>query len=253
MSKHVTFCAWGPHTPHLNEAAQATLLKAMPPHQRDARAKGIPRLGAGAIYPILESDIAVTDFPIPDFWPRAFGMDVGWKWTAGTWEARNPDTGVTYIYRVYKKGYAEPSTHAAAFRGTNDRDAWIPGDIDPAANGRSQEDGTKLIDDYRSLGLNIEPAPHAVESGIYDTFNALSTGMLKVFKTCVPWFEEYRIYRRDEKGRVVKENDHLMDCTRYRRLAGIGRMKAVPPPEKQHMGDDGIIVEAGSALGWMGT
>ena len=31
---------------------------------------------------------------------------------------------------------------------------------------------------------------------------------------------EYRLYRRDEKGRVVKENDHLMDASRYLNSTG---------------------------------
>jgi hypothetical protein len=29
------------------------------------------------------------------------------------------------------------------------------------------------------------------------------------------WLSEFRIYRRDEKGKIVKQNDHLMDATRY--------------------------------------
>lgn len=257
MSKHVTFCTWD-DAAHLTEAMKASMLKALPPHQRDARSKGIPQLGAGAIYPVPEADIKVTwkELPggrIPDHWPRSYGMDVGWKWTAASWVARDPDTGVRYLYRVYKKGYAEPSIHAAAIKGSHDSDAWIPGFIDPAAQGRSQEDGTRLIDDYKALGLNLEPAPHAVESGIYDVFNLLSTGMLKVLETCVAWFEEYRIYRRDEKGRVVKENDHLMDTTRYDVLAGISGMKAVPVEEKSAFDDDVITAQAGDNLGWIGT
>lgn len=35
--------------------------------------------------------------------------------------------------------------------------------------------------------------------------------------------EEYRLYRRDERGRVVKTNDHLMDAFRY---AVMGRQHA---------------------------
>jgi hypothetical protein len=31
----------------------------------------------------------------------------------------------------------------------------------------------------------------------------------------VNWLSEFRLYRRNEKGAVVKENDHLMDATRY--------------------------------------
>jgi hypothetical protein len=36
------------------------------------------------------------------------------------------------------------------------------------------------------------------------------------------------MYRRDEKGRIVKENDHLMDCMRYLVRSGI-RVACVQP------------------------
>jgi hypothetical protein len=38
------------------------------------------------------------------------------------------------------------------------------------------------------------------------------TGRLKVFSTLGNWLVEFRIYRRDEKNRVVKKGDHLMDA-----------------------------------------
>jgi hypothetical protein len=38
----------------------------------------------------------------------------------------------------------------------------------------------------------------------------------------------YRIYRRDEKGAIVKENDHLMDCCRYLVMNGLDRAIVQP-------------------------
>src|SRR5207249_3837328 len=65
-------------------------------------------------------------------------------------------------------------------------------------------------------------ADNAVEAGLYAAWSRLSTGRLKVFKNVLPnWLAEYRIYRRDEKGKVVKENDHLMDATRYLIMSGL--------------------------------
>jgi hypothetical protein len=37
-----------------------------------------------------------------------------------------------------------------------------------------------------------------------------------------------RLYRRDEKGEVIKKNDHLMDAMRYNVMSG--RDIAVTPP-----------------------
>ena len=56
----------------------------------------------------------------------------------------------------------------------------------------------------------------------------LSTNRLKVFGSLVNWFSEFRIYRRDENGQIVKDKDHLMDCTRYLIMSGLKRAIAKP-------------------------
>lgn len=209
--KAVVTATWD-DVPHLSKAQKDALWQSIPPYQRDARSKGIPQLGSGAIYPVPESEIRVDPFPIPEHWPRAFALDVGWNKTAAIWGALDRDTDTVYLYHEYYKGQAEPSIHAEGIKAPG---AWIPGAIDPAAGGRSQKDGDKLIDLYRNLGLSLVRADNRVESGLYTTWQLLSSGKLKIFSTCQHWFEEYRIYRRDEKGKVVKQKDHLMDATRY--------------------------------------
>jgi hypothetical protein len=56
----------------------------------------------------------------------------------------------------------------------------------------------------------------------------LSTQQLRVFDTLTNWFKEVRLYRRDEKGNVVKKNDHIMDATRYNVMSGFDVAKAPP-------------------------
>ena len=79
-------CTWD-DVPHLSREVKEELFASIPPHQRDARAKGVPALGSGSIYPVPESDVVVADFAIPAHWPRAYGMDVGWNRTAIVWAA----------------------------------------------------------------------------------------------------------------------------------------------------------------------
>ena len=67
---------------------------------------------------------------------------------------------------------------------------------------------------------DLSSLKNAVEAGIYDVWERLSTGRLKVFRTLQNWQAEYRLYRRDENGAVVKMFDHLMDDTRYMMLSG---------------------------------
>ena len=201
------------------------MYEATPPHLRDARSKGIPSLGAGAIYPVPESEIKVTDFAIPAHWVRLYALDVGWNRTAAVWGAHDRDNDVIYLVGEHYRGQAEPVIHATAIKA---KGSWIPGVIDPASRGRSQADGQTLHKAYKDLGLTLGLANNGVESGIYEVWQRLSTGRLKVFASLTNWFQEYRIYRRNERGQIVKENDHLMDTTRYLVAARPSQWKTRP-------------------------
>lgn len=214
--KYLIMAGWD-DAPHLAPAEKTALLKACPAHQRLARSKGVPQLGSGAIYPILEEDITVRDFEMPIHWPRAYAMDVGWNNTAAIWGAWDRDTDTLYIYAAYKRGQVEPAVHSAAIKAKGD---WIPGVVDPASRGRSQKDGTQLMQEYTDAGLELSPALNAVEAGIHKVYTGLSEGRIKVFASLSILFDEYRIYRRDEKGKIVKTFDHLMDCLRYLVMSG---------------------------------
>ncbi len=216
MTKTVITATWD-DVPHLTEAQKADQLASYPPYQRDARSKGIPQLGSGAIYPIPESEILLDPFEIPPFWPRAYGLDVGWNRTAAIWGALDRETDTLVLYAEHYRGQAEPAIHAEAVRA---RGAWIRGAIDPASRGRGQKDGEQLLQNYRDLGLHLVPAQNGVEAGLFEVYQRLGSGRLKIFRTLQNWLAEYRLYRRDDKGAVVKANDHLMDATRYLAVSG---------------------------------
>lgn len=208
MSKYVVQAGWD-DVPHLSTEQKADMLAAIPPYQRDARSKGKPQLGYGAIYPVPESEIVCDDFPVPKYWPRGYGLDVGWNFTAVGFWAKCPESGVAYMYRCFKEEGKRPSEIVPLIHASDGR---IRGVIDPAARGRSQSDGETLIQQYRDLGLDVVPANNSVESGIYEVWQRLVSGKIKIFAEAGrPMLAEYRQYERDEKGRVVKSNDHLMD------------------------------------------
>jgi len=226
MPKVVIRAAWG-DAPHLTDELKASVT--VQPHQRDARTKGIPYLGAGRIYPKPEEEIMVEDFVIPTHWPRGYAMDVGWRNTAAIWLALDRETTIRYLYAEYYAGQAEPLIHAAGIKA---KGVWIPGKIDPAARGRSQIDGKQLFKMYGmgegGQGLRLGIAPNAVEAGIYQVLEMFATGQLKVFKSCQHFFAEYRVYRRLEGGQVVKRDDHCLDCLRYAVLCGIDWLETQP-------------------------
>jgi hypothetical protein len=232
---------------HLTEEAKLELFQSLPPYQRDARSKGIPVLGSGAIFPIPESDVVLDDFPIPDHWPRCYGFDVGWSRSAAAFLCLSRDTDTLYVYAEHYRGEAEPVVHAEAIKA---RGQWIKGAIDPAARGRGQIDGRQLVQMYRDLGLDLTEAENAVESGLYELMTRMSSGRFKVFRSCQNWLSEFRMYRRDEKGRVVKTFDHLMDATRYAhsRLHDIIGTQ----PKKKKEETQYVTYGGRSATGWMG-
>jgi hypothetical protein len=198
--------------PHLDAKTKAEMEAETHPLYRDARLRGIPGIGAGLVYPLPFEEIACKPFIIPAWWPRGYALDVGWNRTAAVWGAWDREVDVLYLYAEHYKGQAIPSTHAAAIKA---RGEWIHGCIDPAAAGSNQKDGTRLIDEYSvDQGLNLIPAENALEAGIMATWQRLETGRLKVFTTLTNLQDEYRVYRRDEKDKLVGE-DHLMDCMRY--------------------------------------
>lgn len=242
---YLVMCTWE-QVPHLPPEVQEELLASYPAYQRDARSKGIPSLGSGAIYPVAESDIVVPDFELPPHWPRAYGFDVGWNRSAAAFLALNRDTDVLYVYAEHYRGEAEPVIHAQAIKA---KGAWLKGAIDPSAHGRNQVDGRQLFHMYTDMGLKLVDADNAVESGIYELLTRMTSGRLKVFRSCQNFLAEFRLYRRDEKGRIIKERDHLLDSLRYAHSRLQQILSSPPaPPRVQTV----YVTPGAQSTGWMG-
>ena len=227
-NKSVVQAAWD-DTHHLNENEKKRLRASLRSHEIEAREKGIPSLGAGKVFPLCEEDIAVDRFDIPAHFKRCFGLDFGWRNpTAAVWLAYDAEAEIVYVTDVYSQSETTPADHVAHL---NARGKWIPGVADPAGFGASQADGVSLMQRYAEHGLYLQAAENTVESGIMHVLELMQAGRFKVFRDLAPWWQEFRLYRRSERGKIVKQKDHLMDATRYAVVSGLN-IASVEPKTK---------------------
>jgi len=213
--KFVQVVAWE-DVPHITKEMREEMLAATPPQLREARSKGVPTVGEGLVYPMDPKQLVVDDFKLPAHFKKLYALDVGWNMTAALWGAWDIDNDIIYIYSEHGMGGIEGENmvliHSEAIKSRGD---WIKGQIDPAARGRSQDDGQTLYAKYRRAGLFVYPANNAVEAGIFAVWERMQTGRLKIFASCTKTLRELSLYHRDEKGKIVKKNDHFMDDLRY--------------------------------------
>jgi hypothetical protein len=162
------------------------------------------------IFPLAGHDITVNEFPIPDHWQQAYGLDICVDTAVAIWGARDPETDVVYLYREYS-GEADPVVQAASIRTSGD---WIPGLINPTASGRDLVDGERLIRIYRKHGLLLQAVDSPLQTGILEVGQLMRSGQLKVFPSLVKFLEGIRVFRCDERGQVVSDRDNLQEATR---------------------------------------
>lgn len=219
MSKYVDMIGQD-DAPHLNPPIitveeREALMDDMLPHEAEARRTGMPSLGAGAIYPVDTELLFIPPFQLPDYYTQGWALDPGWRVTAALLGAYDPETEKYYLTAEYYGMRDQPVVHAAGIK------AMLPwetleGQIDPSSdNVGNLKDGAKMKEEYEDLDLVLTNANNAVHAGLRHILILMQTGRLKIFETLVYLKKELRLYRRDEKGKIVKANDHLMDDMRY--------------------------------------
>lgn len=204
---------------HYSDEERARIIASYPPHEREARTKGVPSMGSGRIFPVPEEDIVCEPMDIPNIWPQIVGIDFGWDHPfAATRCAWDRDNDVFYVIGEYRQREATPIIHAASIKPWGE---WIPVSWPHDGMQHDKGSGEQLAEQYRAQGLNLtaeratfQDGTNGVEAGVLDMLQRMQTGRWKVFSTCKSWLEEFRIYHRDE-GKIVKERDDLLSASRY--------------------------------------
>lgn len=230
---------------HYTPEQRAAIIATYPAHEKEARINGTPTLGSGRIYPVAEEQVAEPQVRLEPHWPRIAAMDFGWDHpTAVVWLAWDRDNDVVHLYDAYAVKEATPQIHAVAIKA---RGEWIP--MAWPHDGLQHEKGTgdELAKKYRDLGVKMlkDKATHApdpakkqkegeggnsVELGIQQLLERMQTGKFKVARHLNDWFNEFRLYHRED-GKIVKLNDDLLDATRYGVM--MLRHAVVPKPERR--------------------
>ena len=208
--------------PHMTEEKRERLLAQYPEYQRAMRSEGEPMLGHGRIYDIADEFVMCDPFPLPDFWKVINGMDFGWDHPQAHCKlAIDPDNDIVYVTNSWKMrecsandawGVAKPWSEGVPV-------AW-------PADGLMHEKGrdvtTQQKDHYHNAGFKML-ANHAtwadggnsVENGLYEILGRIRKGQFKIFKGQPDLMDEVRQYHRDERGKIVKVRDDILDAVRY--------------------------------------
>jgi len=204
---------------HITPEDRDTIVAGYLPHEREARAKGVPLLGSGRVFTTPEEDITegmVEDIPL--HWRKLVHIDFGighpFAWVLGL---HDTDNDVVHIHIAQKMPDTLPSLHARNIM-------LVCGEV-PVAwphDGDQREKGTgiPLHKLYKAEGLKMLPEPsqwaaggRSVETGVLDMDQRHKTGRLKYNRHLADLLEEYRFYHRKD-GLIVKVRDDIMDCVR---------------------------------------
>lgn len=217
MSRHITQMSLDDAL-HYSDEDRAEIIASYLPHERDARARGIPQLGSGRVFPVSEDLLREEAFEMPGHWTEIGGMDFGWDHPYAAiklvWDR---DSDIVHIAQTYRVRNETPVIHAAHLRPWGETLNWAwPHD----GLQHDKGSGNQLAEQYRKQGLSLLPekATHVaggfgLEAGIMDMLQRMQSGRFRVAAHLEDWWQEFRLYHRKD-GRIVKERDDLMSATR---------------------------------------
>lgn len=203
---------------HIPPEERAKIIAAFLPHEREARARGVPTMGSGRIFMAPEETIMEAPLEyIPAHWWKLWAIDFGIGHPfAAVLLLWDKDNDVIHVHHCIRIADALPIQHAAAMKpiGAAVPVAW------PQDGTQRRDDGKPLADHYKRNGLKMLPG-HATwpdggistEAGILEMDEREQSGRLKVAAHLSDYFEERRFYHR-KNGEIVKVKDDLMSACR---------------------------------------
>ncbi len=203
---------------HIAPAVRQKMLDGYLPHEREARARGVPTLGSGRIF--MASEETVVEAPleyIPAYFTKIWGIDFGIDHPfAAALIIWDKDNDVIHVHHCIRISDALPIQHAAAMKpiGAAIPVAW------PQDGTQRRDDGKPMSDHYKRQGL-LTLSEHATwpdggvstEAGILEMDERERSGRLKYAAHLSDILEERRFYHRKD-GKIVKLKDDLLSAVR---------------------------------------
>lgn len=231
---------------HYSEEDRKRIVAGYAEHEREARARGIPIMGSGLVFPIAESMIKVAPFDIPHHWARVNALDFGWGHKAA-WVAlaHDRDTDTVYVYDLWAASETPVMTQAGIIMSRGQ--AAVPHAWPHDGLQHDKGSGDVLKEQYKKFGVNMmfdraqfppkpdgKPGGNSLEAGVSMMLERMQARSLRVFSHLEDWFSEFRLYHRKD-GIIVKTDEDIMSATRYglmmlrygKTLFEIGRIAAI--------------------------
>lgn len=210
--------------PHLTEQEKEAMAGIISPDELEARRNGVPSDGMGLIFSFDWPNVLIKGEQEKDILqnitsPRYI------KFTSLDFGFNYPAVSYYIIDKMTKKKYMTQS-----FKFNNRGIEWVLDwmkqyvhiygvnlIVDHAGNQRSQVDGKRLINDFVvPAGFRPILSVKGVDSNITNARNELKNEtMFFLESTNEQFFDEIHEYKRDIKGRIVKEDDHIIDTWLY--------------------------------------
>ncbi len=188
-------------------------------HEREARARGIPKLGSGAIFATPEEMVIEPPLEyIPQHWVKGWGVDfgIGHPFAAALciWDK---DNDVVHVTHTYRQADALSIVHAAAMKRIA---AQVPVFWPKDGANRDPNGGGTLASGYKKHGLLMcaeyarwPDGSMSTEAGIAEWDDREKTGRIKFAAQLSDLLEERRFYHRKD-GLIVKIRDDIMSAVR---------------------------------------
>ena len=206
---------------HFSEEERKRRMEGYLAHERDARSKGIPILGSGAVYGFSQDMIREAPIEhLPVEWAKLWGIDFGIDHPfAACLIAWDKDIDCIHVLQTIRmSGIGNtvlPINHAAAMRAIA---AAVPVAWPHDGHVRDKGSGEELAVLYRKHGLamladhaTFDTGGYSREAAVMEVAERAMSGRFKVASHLSDFWSEWGLYHRKD-GQIVKQEDDIMSA-----------------------------------------